>query len=134
MKRSILFLILVACGFTSQAQNSTITVSYDSIPFTELVRDIESKTPYRFFYSNAWVDTLVVTGSFTNVTPFTIVKEVLQNTSIHYYTIANRIILTHNTPILNKIDTTLFVEFQHQDASSLNYTFQRELIPEEKGG
>src|SRR5688572_20835452 len=132
MKAALLFSLFIAVGFISQAQNDALSVSYDSVPFKDLVRDIESKTKFKFYYTDAWVDTLVVTASFTNALPSTIVEKVLQNTSTHHYIIDDKIILTHNVPILDKIDTTLFVEFQNLDASKWSYSFQRELIPEDK--
>lgn len=133
MKGSILFSVLLFAGYLTHAQQETITASYDSVRFTELVRDIESKSSYRFFYANAWVDTLIVTASFTNATPQTIIEKVLQNTAIRHYLLGNRVILTYQTAILDKIDTTLFIEFQNLDASKWNYSFQRELISDEKG-
>jgi hypothetical protein len=133
MRGAILSLFLVA-GFMSNAQNDVISVSYDHISFNDFVRDIESKTKYKFYYADVWVDKLVVTASFTNALPETIVEKVLQNTSIHQYIIDDRIILTKNIRILDKIDTTLFAEYQNQNVSQSNYTFQRELIPDVKGG
>ena len=132
MKAALLFSLFIAVGFISQAQNETLSVSYNQTPFKDLVRDIESKTKFKFYYTDAWVDTLVVTASFTNATPSSIVEKALQNTTLHYYILDNKIILTHNVPILDKIDTTLFVEFQNLDASKWSYAFQRELIPEDK--
>ncbi|HEU5289377.1 MAG TPA: TonB-dependent receptor, partial [Cyclobacteriaceae bacterium] len=133
MKGYALLILLTVAGYLSHAQSGTITALYDSTRFTDVVRDIESKTPYRFFYADAWVDTLVISASFTNTSPVTIVEKILQNTVIRHYVLGDRIILTHQTPILDKIDTTLFEEFKNQDGSKWNYSFQRELIADEKG-
>lgn len=133
MKSTILFSLFIIAGFISHAQNDALSVSYDRAPFTDLIRDIESKTKYRFYYADVWVDTVVVTATFTNAPTSAIVEKVLQNTLIHYYIVDNKIILTQNVQILDTIDTTLFEQYQNQDPSTWKYSFQRELIPEEKG-
>jgi hypothetical protein len=134
MKGYVLFFLFIVAAYWSHAQQETITASYDSAHFTDLVRDIESKSPYRFFYADAWVDTLRITTSFTNASPTEIIEKVLQHTSIRHYILGNRIILTYNVPILDKMDTTLFKEFQNTDAANWSYSFQRELVSDEKGG
>jgi len=134
MKGAFILALLIFAGFISRAQSDLISASYDSASFTDLVRDIESKTKYKFYFADAWVDTLKVTATFTNVPPSTIIEKALQNSLIHYYILGDKIILTQNVPIQDKIDTTLFKEFQNSDASKLNYSFERELTLEEKGG
>jgi hypothetical protein len=133
MKRLILFLILLS-GFFCRAQNDQLSVSYDHTPFIEVIRDIESKTKYKFYYAEAWVDSLKVTASLMNVHPSVLLDKVLQKTLIHYYIISDKIILTRNVRIVNKIDTTLFEEYRNLDASKWNYNFQREQTEDGKVG
>ena len=133
MKGRVLFFVLILVSYWTHAQNETITASYDSARFSDLVRDIESKTPFRLFYAEAWVDTLIVTASFNNASPTTVIETVFKNTLIHYFVLDKKIILTYNAPILNEIDTTLFEEFRNVDASKYSYSFQRELVSDEKG-
>lgn len=134
MRGVILFFLLTTARFFSYAQNDGITNSYNRAAFSDVVRDIESKTKYQFYYSDSWVDTLMVTASFTDASVTTIVQAVLKNSLIHYYIMDDKIILTVNTHVLDKIDTTLFAEYQNTDNSNWNYSFQRELVPEETGG
>jgi hypothetical protein len=132
MKHFTLLVVLIVAGFVSQAQNEAISVSYNHAPFTDLVRDIESKSKYRLYYTDAWIDTLKVTATFTNATPATIVEIALQNTALHYFIRNEKIILSHNVQIVDKIDSAFFDELQTE--AKWNYTFQREQAPEEKDG
>ena len=66
--KKILFVILIASLFLSvNGQDRRLSFQFDSIMFENLVDTIERSIPVRIYYSNQWIDTLVLSvGNETN--------------------------------------------------------------------
>ncbi len=100
---------------------SRISGSFDKTPFRNIVGQIEKETDYRFFYEEAWIDSVTVTGEFANATVPAFMKQAFRNSRIQYFVDSLRIILTNNVPIIEGIDYT-----QGQSTQQKNYSFLRE--------
>ena len=133
MKVAALSLLLVLVSLSSHAQSNSISASYNQTPFMDVVHDIESKTNYKFYFADNWIDTVKVTAAFSDVPISVCMEKVLQGKLIHYYVTDQRIILTQNIQILDAIDSSLFEQNQNLKESKWNYSFQRESVPEEAG-
>ncbi|HTE33201.1 MAG TPA: hypothetical protein VK666_22610, partial [Chryseolinea sp.] len=63
--RKAFFLCFILLSAAAVYGQERLTFSYDSILFDQLVREIESTTPYRFFYDVRATDSLKVSISVT---------------------------------------------------------------------
>ena len=107
----ILFLLQVAFVTEIRSQNSNEVVSgiFSNITFQQLVKELESKTDYRFFYIPAVVDSLRVNAEGHGKKMNTFLREVLQGTSLHY-TIdeQKRIYITKGQPMQASLPDDFF--------------------------
>lgn len=83
------FLLLFIFFFisTSHAQTERevfITADYSNINFRDLVKDIESKTNFRFYYDPASLDSLIINLSVKEKKVDAVLKEVFRNTDFHF--------------------------------------------------
>lgn len=66
--QGLLLAILLLQGATLRAQDDTskrVSVSYRNTPAAEVVRDLQAKTGYKFYYDPAHLDSVFITASFT---------------------------------------------------------------------
>ena len=102
---------------------SNISGAFNKTPFREVVGQIERETKYRFFYEEAWLDSITVTGEFINISVPSVMKEILKNSRIQFYVDSLKIILTNNVPIIEGID------FTQESGRLVNHNFLREFQP-----
>src|SRR5262245_55072146 len=98
----LLFVLFVGSITQSRSQNSREVVSgtFVNMPFPEVVRELESKPVYRFYYSPAAVDSLRITAEGRGKKISTFLNEVLQGTQLHFVIDGRgRIYITNGQPI-----------------------------------
>jgi len=61
-----------------------ITGDYNGVSFRDFVKDIEAKTPYRFFYDAAQADSLSITLHVQDKKINVVLQEALANTDFHF--------------------------------------------------
>lgn len=101
MKKYI-FLILFFCVYILNAQqNQQITLTYTNITSKEVLKKIEDKTSYRFYYVDDWLtDNNLVSGNYVNVALSEILNDLFNNTLINYYIHSDdKVILSLNSVI-----------------------------------
>lgn len=93
VKTSILVLL---CLGKLKGQTSEIYISgaYTNIDFNEFVVEIENQYPVRFYYRPEWVDSLIVTGSFTHQPLGEVISSILKDTNLKYHHYKGNIFIT----------------------------------------
>jgi hypothetical protein len=131
MKR-IFFVLTLLVSFSSsgQAPDSLFSFSFSKIPFEKFVSEVETKTHYKFFYLNRWVDTLHVSAEIREAAISEVLKKALTGTKAQFYILGERIILTNNVPI---IESKIAFESIDRNAgrAQVNYSFTREELQQE---
>lgn len=127
----ILFFYLLLLSLFTQAQTQYPSLQKPgSVLLSEVIKDVEVKTDYKFYFIEKWLDSVYVKRP-ESLEPVTeVLKEILKNTGIYFYQIENKIILTKNV----KINAVIEDEFFNRDSSYSDTTkqtpFLKEYIPE----
>src|SRR5215213_1142686 len=102
-RRLYIFILigLVSCGTVIGQGIKHITANFENLPFDSLVKAVEQRTPYRFYYDSAeGLDTVMVTLHSPGLAITELLKLVLQNTSYHFIIDAlDRIYITRQIAI-----------------------------------
>lgn len=113
----------------SQDQKSNISLSYSNINRIDVLKKIEASTHYKFYFQEEWFDnTVLVSGDYSNKPIQDILKKVFEDTDLNFYITNNKVILTHNSIIYDKLqndktknsNTPIF--FQQYDSVKKNKT------------
>ncbi len=96
-----------------------VSGNFTSISFDQFVKQIESQTPYRFFYKTAWTDSLSVQLNVSKERIGPLLDQVFTGTLLHYALHENKIYITKERQLI----TTLPADFFNQGAS-----FSREAV------
>ncbi len=70
----------------TMAQNDPVTLNLSSARFTELIRSLESQTPYTFYYAPAETDSLLISYSGTNKALNQVLSEILHPLAFRFAT------------------------------------------------
>lgn len=112
MKKNI-FLILFFCVYILNAQqNQQVTLTYSDLTCKEVLKKIEEKTAYRFYYVDDWLkDNNLVSGNYVNAALSEILNDLFNNTLINYYIHSDqKVILSLNSVIHNRFPNLVWKE------------------------
>lgn len=91
----------------SQNQQNTITISYSNINRIEVLKKIETVSNYKFYFQDEWIDkNVLISGNFENKSIQDILSKVFADTELNFFIDKNKIILTKNSVIYDKVSTT----------------------------
>jgi len=101
MKRIIILFVCLIAALTVFAQQggNLITVNFQNAKIAEVVNQIESKTPYHFYYDPLQMDSLRVTLTANNETVENVLKKAFSGTDYHYAIVDQQIFLTKERSI-----------------------------------
>ncbi|MFD1603648.1 carboxypeptidase-like regulatory domain-containing protein [Flavobacterium artemisiae] len=107
----IFTLLLLLLGFNhllhSQDQQNNITISYSNINRIEVLKKIETVTSFKFYFQDEWIDKKVlISGNFENKSIQDVLSKVFADTELNFFIDKNKIILTKNSVIYDKVSTT----------------------------
>lgn len=77
MYKTRLLWMAIFLSVQAMAQNDPVTLNLSSARFTELIRSLESQTPYKFYYTPAETDSLLISYSGTNKALNEVLAEIL---------------------------------------------------------
>jgi hypothetical protein len=107
----IFTLLLLLLGFNqllhSQDQQNNITISYSNINRIEVLKKIETVSSFKFYFQDEWIDKKVlVSANFENKSIQDVLSKVFADTELNFFIDKNKIILTKNSVIYDKVSTT----------------------------
>ncbi|SHF45263.1 Outer membrane receptor proteins, mostly Fe transport [Salegentibacter echinorum] len=107
MKKLLLFFLLISFTSLAQEQKYSIALKGDSVK--EALLKLETKTGNRFFFIDSWLDgQLRIAQNFTDKSLFEILQVVLEDTYLNFYKYKDKIILTRNNLIYDKLPKGFF--------------------------
>lgn len=108
--KKIILLILVLCSQSVFSQES-FSVQFNNVTRKSALLQLEKQTGYRFYFDQDWLkDKSVVSGNFQNADLKDILASVFENTTLNFYIDRNKVILTNNSIIYDKLPNSYFGE------------------------
>jgi hypothetical protein len=106
----VLFTLLIHCSLLAQKNGDTYSFEFKEIDRMTAIKTIESSTPYKFYFEQEWInsDKSLISGSYKNVTIVTLLESLFDKTTLNFYISKNKIILTQNNVIHEKLDANYF--------------------------
>ena len=122
MKNSwiILFFLCAQIGW-SQGEDKRITVTFENVDLQSAILQLEGLCDCTFFYQEPWVDQYQdVSGSFQNATIKEVLENLLDTTSLNYFLLEDRVILTNNNRIYGYLPKGFFGAQEIGDSAIAN--------------
>ncbi|HEX8562454.1 MAG TPA: TonB-dependent receptor [Flavobacterium sp.] len=109
MRNSILTALLLILHLSASAQQIT-TSTFANASLEEVLLELESKSEYRFFYEQSWVQNpeVKISGSYSG-TIETVLTDVLKRTDMNFFIDARNVILLKNRVIYSDLPDTYFL-------------------------
>jgi len=112
--RKLIFIIITLTSFQalfSQQINNKISINFNNVDRRTAIQDVEKVTNYKFYFNSKWFsnDTVTVSKSYKEATINTILNGIFEDTNINYYITNNKIILTQNLLIYDKLPVDYFI-------------------------
>lgn len=112
MKRYLFIILLSFCSQIIFAQNITdnLSIEYSDVNRKSVISKIESISKFKFYFDEKWfaTDNNLLSGNHQNKTIDFILEKLFENTEINYFIDQNRIILTKNSRIYDKLAENYF--------------------------
>lgn len=104
----------------AQSLDKKISISFDGNNLEEALTNLEETSGYQIYFNSDWFPEVLISKSFTNEKISFVLEDVLGQTAINFFISDNKIILTKNNAIINKLPPNYF--------NSGEDKFQEELI------
>lgn len=104
------FILLFQLSVFAQAPKSTLSVDFDNVDLKTVMETIEKKSDYKFYYDIKWVEPnkTLLSARYTDASINDILNQVLSKTDLNYFIDKNKIILTRNNIIHDKLSDNYF--------------------------
>lgn len=105
-----LFFIISHQILFAQETNDTLSFEFKDVSRMNAIQTIETSTIYKFYFDSAWIETdkSLISGSFKNVTIEVLLERIFDKTNLNFYILKNKIILTNNSIIYDKLAPNYF--------------------------
>lgn len=136
--RKIIFIIITLTSFQSlfsQNSNDKISINFNNISRITATQNIEKSTNYKFYFNQKWFtnDSIPISKNYKEVTIKTILDDVFRDTNINYFITKNKVILTQNSLIYDKLPIDYFTTLDESEAlKSSTESITKPIFYEEK--
>lgn len=105
----ILFFFVLSQVVFSQVEKPTFSVEFKDSKISDVIKYIESETNYKFFYNDEWIteNNIIISKNYANASLDEIIKDTFRETNLNFFIDSNKIILTKNSIIYDKIPETI---------------------------
>jgi hypothetical protein len=106
----VLFTVLIYNSLLAQKNGDTYSFEFKNTDRLKATQAIEASTPYRFYFEKEWLDAdkTLISGSYKNVTITVLLESLFNNSSLNFYITKDKIILTQNNVIHEKLAANYF--------------------------
>lgn len=108
MKRYFILFLFILLGFTLKAQNQKVSITFQNTDLTTAIKLLENKTTLKFYYVKDWLQGKTINKSYSNTPLREILDDIFNETPINYFFIENKIILTQNSIIYDRLPEGFF--------------------------
>jgi hypothetical protein len=115
----VLFTTLIHFSLLAQKTGDTYSFEFNNIDRLKTIETIEASTPYHFYFEKEWLDTdkSLISGSYKNVSIEVLLESIFKNTSLNFYVTKNKIILTQNNVIHEKLPANYFAVTKSENSN-----------------
>ncbi|MFC4739013.1 TonB-dependent receptor domain-containing protein [Flavobacterium ponti] len=105
MKKLFILFFFILSQLTFSQEEKLFSVEFKDSKITEVIKFIESETNYKFFFNQNWLieNEINLSKTFKNATLEDVLVETFKETNLNYFIDNNKIILTRNSIIYEKI-------------------------------
>ncbi|WP_190808885.1 carboxypeptidase-like regulatory domain-containing protein [Flagellimonas sp. S3867] len=104
-----LAMLLASMQYVVAQEIPRVSVSFTNVDVSEALYEIESKTDYKFFYLESWLEGIKVSGSFQDMQVSLILDDLFKNTILNFYiSDDNKIFLLQNNQIYDSLPDDFF--------------------------
>ncbi len=86
---AFLFLMVAYAGSVMAQRKPLIEGEFNATPFEDFIKNLEQQSPYKFYYNNAWTDSVKITLSVKNQTIEDVLRQALSNTDFRFAVTSN---------------------------------------------
>jgi hypothetical protein len=106
----VIFTALIHFSLLAQKTGDTYSFEFKNIDRLKAIEAIEASTSYHFYFEKEWMaaDKSLISGSYKNITIVTLLESLFNNTPLNFYITKNKIILTQNNVIHEKLASNYF--------------------------
>ena len=133
MRKLIITLFIITFHQLLFAQETTGTLSFEfkDVNRISAIKTIEASTTYKFYFDPVWMETdkSLISGSYNNTTIELLLEKIFNKTNLNFYILKNKIILTKNSIIYDKLATNYFSAATTDDQTEEpNETFEEPIF------
>ncbi len=118
MINRLILILLIFSAASAYAQDGTekVSLTFENSTRVEVLEQLETLTPYRFFFVESWFDNLKISGQYQDTALRLILNDLFTNTVVNYYFSDNyKIILTQNNLIYDDLPDDFFGRTDQED-------------------
>jgi len=111
MINRLILILLIFSAASAYAQDGTekVSLTFENSTRVEVLEQLETLTPYRFFFLESWFDNLKISGQYQDTALRLILNDLFTNTVVNYYFSEDyKIILTQNNLIYDDLPDDFF--------------------------
>ena len=123
MIKRLLALLFILSALSTYAQDGTekVSFSFENSTRVEVLEQLESLTPYRFFFVDDWFNNQKISGQYEDTAFRLILNDLFTNTVVNYYFSDDyKIILTQNNLIYDSLPDDFFGLSEEQEIDDDN--------------
>jgi hypothetical protein len=116
----VVLIFSVACAY-GQDGTEKVSLTFENSTRVEVLEELETLTPYRFFFEESWFDNLKISGQYQDTALRLILNDLFTNTVVNYYFHDDyKIILTQNNLIYDDLPDDFFGRTVQEDQDDSN--------------
>ncbi len=109
MKHVYILLCILTFNLCVAQKQPKIDLQFEKLNIEEILKLIENKTQYKFFFQEKWFEDKKISGNYTNMNITDILNDIFKPTNLNYYIYENnKIILTLNSIISENLPEDYF--------------------------
>ncbi len=103
-----------------QEKKELISIAFKDVNLKTIIENLENTTKYKFFFQEDWTNPLVelISGDYQEKTIDFILDDVFKNTTLNYFLYEDKIILTKNSIIYDKLPDNYFGNLEIDNAKA----------------
>jgi len=118
MINRLILIVLIFSATWAYAQDGTekVSLTFENSTRTEVLEQLETLTPYKFFFVESWFDNLKISGQYEGTALRLILNDLFTNTVLNYYFSDNyKVVLTQNNLIYDDLPDDFFGRTDQED-------------------
>ncbi len=113
VKAVFLFVLLSQVGIAQT--KDTLTINFANVSLKDALLELESNSGYHFFFESDWIEEQQVAEQFSEASLEDILERLLRETSINYFIVDKKVILTKNNVIRDELPPDYFKDRSEDD-------------------